>query len=296
MVRLENRNLNPTGQLRVPWGALFVSVMATFLVMGCATAPPSRPPVVMVNIPPAFRFDVQEQHFPKGGDPLMNQWAPRASVAPFTRLEGFYGGPPDASERNSEDNTPIYSYGWTLDVFAYNCPQACWAYAKAKDGAEAQLDENVDLLSPRPPLANQGARADFFARFARKHFPWGDAVSFLSQYIDDTALYAPNNGHLFYEVWGVTRDKRFTIVMKVNVRHPKLSSWGKDSRIIHIPEENLPAVDTRSVAERQKAYGKIMATAIQNDPDYKLINQCSPTEFEPSLSAIDELLDSIRVR
>ena len=77
-----------------------------------------------------------------------------------------------------------------------------------------------------------------FARFHHKRCTWGTAVSFLSQATQDSPphFYVPHNGHLEYEVWGVTSDKRFTVVASISVSHPKLADWGderlRDTRTI----------------------------------------------------------------
>ena len=51
-----------------------------------------------------------------------------------------------------------------------------------------------------------------------------------------------------YEVWGITLDKRFTVVASVSISHPKFADWG-DER----------SRDTRTI------------TALKRDSDYKLV-------------------------
>ena len=107
-----------------------------------------------------------------------------------------------------------------------------------------------------------------FARFERKRFTWGDAVSFFSQSTQEAGLYVPNNGYLTYEVWGTTRDRKYTVVASVGVRHPKLAEWGRDARSLR---------------------------AHKRDQDYKLVERCSPDEFEPALTAFHKMLDTLVV-
>ena len=118
-----------------------------------------------------------------------------------------------------------------------------------------------------------------YARFERKRFRWGDAVSFLSQSTQDGVsgvFFAPHNGRLAYEVWGVTRDHRYTVVASVfSVSHPELA--GRLSR----PRELRVA---RTLRE------------LKRDRRYKLVERCSPGEFEPSLAAFDQMLDSLTIR
>jgi hypothetical protein len=155
-------------------------------------------------------------------------------------------------------------HGWAIHVYARFDPKVDAACATAKSGFEADLNEGPQFLSG-------GDRSYMFARFEHHEFRWGRGVSFLSQFAPD-AIYAPNNGHLQYEVWGVTPDRRYTIVASISVRHPNLTEWGPGVR-------DLDSIE-----------------ALKDDPDYKLIERCSPDDFMPSLTAFDRLVDSIRIR
>jgi hypothetical protein len=89
-----------------------------------------------------------------------------------------YAGDWPAQLKSEDDN-----HHWTIDVYRGRNPKVAAAYAHAKDGYEADLDEFVDFLippSPPPPgyFKPPHALAYFFARFERKHFDWGNAVSF----------------------------------------------------------------------------------------------------------------------
>jgi hypothetical protein len=151
-------------------------------------------------------------------------------------------------------------------VYAILNPKVPTAYAKAHDGFEANLDEGREFLA-------SGAGHQTFARFARKHFRWGDAVSFLhSTYQEGPGgMYVPDNDHLHYEVWGITRHRRYTVVASVRVTHPKLANWGPGVRVVKSIE------------------------AFNQDRDVKLIEACSPKQFEPSLAAFDHLVDSLKI-
>ena len=109
------------------------------------------------------------------------------------------------------------------------------------------------------------------ARIRRKRFRWGSAVSFLSQGSQD-ALYAPENGRLVYNVWGITADQRYTVIASCGVGHPKLPGWEDRVRVLHSTE------------------------ALKRDRDYKRIERCKPEEFKPGLPAFDEMLDSLTIR
>ncbi len=114
------------------------------------------------------------------------------------------------------------------------------------------------------------------ARLRRKQFSWGSAVSFLSQFTQDTLLSAPQNGRLQYEVWGVTADLKHTVVAHIfSVSHPKLPN-----------EEDGP--------ERLRLFRTV--EALKRDRDYRYIERCKSEEFQPSLMAFDKLLDSLTIR
>ena len=110
------------------------------------------------------------------------------------------------------------------------------------------------------------------ARIRRKRVRWGNAVSFLSQGSQD-ALYAPENGRLSYHVWGVTADQRYTVIASVSVSHPKLPDfWDDRVRVFRSTE------------------------ALKRDRDYKRLEKFKSEEFKPSLTAFDEMLDSLTIR
>jgi hypothetical protein len=77
---------------------------------------------------------------------------------------------------------------------------------------------------------------------------------------------------LQYEVWGVTPDKRHTVVASVSVSHLRLGDWGEHVRV------------SSSLA------------ALKRDPDYKRVERCKPEEFKPSLAAFDRMLDTLVIR
>jgi hypothetical protein len=220
----------------------------------------SRSPKFTLNVRPPFNTSVTVKHYRKGEDILNSPPFHLITVAPMTEYHGWYG--PRIGDQ-------AHLHGWRVRVFATRNPKVMCAFANARDGFEANLNEEREFLGLR-----QVATFETFARFVRKHFRWGDAVSFLhSDYQDgpDSGLYIPDNGHLSYEVWGVTRDQQYTVVASVSVSHPKLASWGPDARVVESIE------------------------ALKRDRDYKLLGTCRPDEFNPSLAAFDLLLDTLKL-
>jgi hypothetical protein len=231
------------------------SVMAA-VVCALASASAEDAPQVSLSVPSPFATEVTVKHYRKGQDLLHDPTFHLITVAPLTEYHGWFG-PRVAHQANM--------YGWKVDVFARYSPKVAAACATARDGYEADL-------SIEPEFFGVDERSYMFARFEHKHFSWGDAVSFLSQSTQDSAVYVPHNGHLTYEVWGLTRDHKYTVVASVAVSHHKLEDWGPDVR------------DAPSIA------------ALKRDRDYKRVEKCSADEFEPSLTAFDRMLDALVIR
>jgi hypothetical protein len=219
-----------------------------------ATSSSKSPPSFTLSIPASFATAVTVKNYRKGEDILNSPPFKLITAAPMMEYHGWYG-------------SRAAGHAWTVRVYAALNAKVINADAKARDGFEANLDQGREFLG-----LGQWKTYRTFARFARKHFRWGDAVSFLTlsyQDAPDRGAYTPDNDHLEYEVWGVTRDRQYTVVASVSVRHPKLANWPK----------------VREVATIE---------ALKQDRDYKLIQACSPKQFEPSLTAFNQLVDSLQ--
>ena len=232
-----------------------------YLLIGTSNAiAADAPPKISLDIPQAFNVRVSTRHFRKGQVIIEEpEYARMTALASFMDYSGCFGDP------NADQD---HFHRWHVGVYRALNQKTVSAYTSAKDGYEANLNECPEFLGC-------GERSYMFARFERKHFRWGDAVSFLSQFTQDTGVYVPHNGHLIYEVWGFTRDHRFTVVASVSVSHPKLAGW-----VAKTPELR----DARSL------------NALKKDKDYKRVERCSPNEFVPSLTAFDQMLDSLVVQ
>jgi hypothetical protein len=213
------------------------------------------PPNFTLSVPASFATSVTVKRYRKGEDLLNSPPFHLITAGPMTEYHGWYG-PRTAG------------HAWTVRVYAVLNAKAISAYAKARDGFEANLDEGREFHG-----LGQVATFGTFARFRRKHFRWGEAVSFLhSEYQDgpDRGAYVPDNDHLRYEVWGVTRDRQHTVVASVSVSHPKLANW-PDVRVVD-------SID-----------------ALKRDRDYKLIETCSPDEFDPPITAFNRLVGTLKL-
>lgn len=233
------------------------ALAAAFVLIGfsaaCAADPP---PDVALKIPAAFGTSVSVEHYRKGEDVLVSPPYRLTTIAPLTEYHGWFG------DRNADRD---HNHKWKIAVYRVASQKVITAYATAKDGYDADLNECPEFLQ-------WGDRSYMFARFERKHFHWGDAVAFLSQSTQDNGVYVPHNGHLTYEVWGVTHDHQYTVVAWVLVSHRKLAGWVSTARELR---------DAGSL------------DALKEDRDYKLVERCSADEFEPSLTAFDRLIDTL---
>jgi hypothetical protein len=230
--------------------------IAALLAALVVSASRADAPQITLSVPPSFATEGTVKHYRKGQDLLHDPTFHLITVAPLIEYHGSFG--PRAT-RQADVHT------WTIRVFVLYSPKVAAACANAKDGYEADL-------SIEPEFFGLNERSYMFARFQHKNFSWGTAVSFLSQFTQDAAYYVPHNGHLQYEVWGVTRDKKYTVVASVSVSHPRLDDWGEHVR------------DASSLA------------ALKRDRDYKRVERCGPEEFQPSITAFDRMVDTLVVR
>jgi len=224
---------------------------------GCSTsALLSHSPDINLEVPAAFGTGVTRKSYPKGEDLLHDEIDRLITVAPMSEYHGWCGSKtaPQAGE-----------HSWSVRVYARFSPRAAAAYTSARDGFQADLNEEPEFLGSTN-------RSYMYARFERKQFPWGNAVSFFSQFTQDTAIYVPHNGHLTYEIWGVTPDHKYTVIARLSVSHPKLADWGPKVR------------DAGSIA------------ALKQDRDFKLVEACSSAEFKPSLTLFDHMVASLRIQ
>ena len=267
-----------------------------------AASPPNAAPEVKLDIPKHFAHSLSVQHFEKGEDVLHIDWMPTPARAAMTRYKGYWY--PDASGADTK-------HGWMIDVFTTHSPKVAAAYKHASNGYAADLDEVMDFLtipdarslfdSPRRALSY------LFARFERKSFRWGDAVSFFSQGVQDTSMPEPANGRLTYEIFGVTRDGRFTVIASLSASHPKLPDHAQARDMRDRVQGGDPGFEQAYYdAARQKNYQRLErlqedeeqreAAAMREQPGVKLIETCKPDEFQPSITAFDQMIDSIAIQ
>ena len=158
---------------------------------------------------------------------------------------------------NSTPAQHHFDHDWRVDVESTDAQLTAEKIAKATSGYDAGVDREGNYM---------------FARFERTQFKWGKAISYFSQFTDDIGGYVPHNGGLTYEVWGTTNDNRHIVHLTCLVTHQALEKWGSGVRT------------TRSTEE------------LHADKDYKLVDTCPSSDFEPALSELDRLLDTLVIK
>lgn len=127
---------------------------------------------------------------------------------------------------------------------------------------------NVDEI----PWTN--AAQCFHAKLRRASFPWGNAVLFLTTYVQGKTGGPVNNDMLVLHVQGFTHDGRYAVKAEFEIRHPKLpdSLWDKRAR--------------------QKAYFDIDDETKQAEAWLDSQNDAS---FRPTISTYIELLRALKI-
>ncbi|QIF00823.1 hypothetical protein [Roseimicrobium sp. ORNL1] len=105
-----------------------------------------------------------------------------------------------------------------------------------------------DLLSSPHPLGDQEQRMlyqtqlseipwmnagrCFHGKLRKRTFPWGDAVLFLTSYVQGSTGGPVSNDMLVLVVQGVTKDGRYAVNARFEIHHPKLpdSTWDERSK------------------------------------------------------------------
>ena len=238
-------------------------ILAGMIALAAMTSdgkqPPLDPPKFQLSVSPPFTLSDRVERY-RAGDVTYSDGSFRfVTTASVTRRYGDFG--PRTKKRSD-------SHGWSVKVYATFSEKVAAAYASTKDGYQLGMTAGTELET-----SDWGSY--MVARLQRKRFRWGTAVSFLSQFSQDIEFESPVNGRLGYHVWAVTTDRKHTVVAHISVSHPKLPDEERDR-------------------ERSRDYRTI--EALKRDPDYKLIERCKPEEFTPSLTAFDEMLDSLTIR
>lgn len=222
---------------------LIVTLLSSCSILSTAV------PHIDVQITDAFDHKTKRTKFKAGDYVVCSHPHIIQTMVPTSRIEGEWGNPTPAKYP--------FDHRWRIDVESTDATATAEAIVKATSGYNAGVDRGGNYM---------------FARFERKQFKWGKAISYFSQFTQDTGGYVPHNGHLTYEIWGTTTDNRHVVHLTCSVTHRALEEWGPKVR------------ETRSMEE------------LHADKDYKLVETCASSEFEPVLSELDRLLSTLVIK
>jgi hypothetical protein len=237
--------------------SIVVSGVLALTAIASHAEKPADPPEFQLTVAPPFRTSGKVERYRAGDVTFKSPPYRVVTTAAVTKQSGGVG----ARTTSARDFR-----WWSVQVYATASKKVAAAYASTKDGYQLGMTDGTELEIP-----DEGSY--MVARLRRKQFRWGHAVSFLSQFSQDLLHFPPENDRLRYEVWGLTADGKYTVVASVSVSHPKL-------------EHPNP--------KQGRSYRTV--EALKRDPDYKRIERCKPEEFTPSLTAFDEMLDSLAIR
>src|SRR5262245_52546378 len=118
---------------------MFPRIVALVLVC-VSTATATEPsPKVSLTIPEAFNFRVSTRQFRKGQSIVAEpEYARMTAFASFKEYLGF-------TDKGREDKGGRF-HGWTVRVYRGASEKVITAYARAKDGYEAALNECPEFL------------------------------------------------------------------------------------------------------------------------------------------------------
>lgn len=218
------------------------------LLSSCGTISKSVPDIHL-QIGSPLNHKVTHKKFKPGDHVLCTQPYITQTMRPTARIEGEWFDPKSAMKH--------FDHDWRVDVESTDAKLTAEKIAKATSGYDAGVDRDGCYM---------------FARFEHKQFKWGKAISYFSQFSQDTGGYVPHNGGLTYEVWGTTADNKHIVHLTCSVTHRALDEWGPKVRT------------TRSMKE------------LHADKDYKLVETCPSSEFDPALSELDRLLDTLVIK
>ncbi len=140
---------------------------------------------------------------------------------------------------------------------------------RATKGDRAAWPNRINNPSELFASTNPTMTTYLVTRTSRQSFPWGEAVTALTQE-SQLHYYSPSNEALSYELRGITSDGKHLICAKFGVKLAGLpATW-----------------------EKSRAWGDDAAKAAA-DPDVKRLNTASAGSFSPSLQAIDNLLGTL---
>jgi hypothetical protein len=127
--------------------------------------------------------------------------------------------------------------------------------------------QNPKDWEPLPQAPNAGAHV--LARKEAKQYSWGSGRSCLAQFTNEAGGSGPNNEELTYQVSAMTSDHRYSVFGSFRIGHPRLRS----PRFYHVKDWD----------------------ELASDPGLRIIERAAPDEFRPTMSQLDEVIESVTI-
>jgi len=163
-------------------------------------------------------------------------------------------------------------------------------YAAVNEGAGRNIAKLQAILSGSaaptaenlPAIASFNAGQLFAAQIQVIHFANGSGVRFLTEY---GQYYATANNHdLFYQFQGLTSDGKYYVLAILPISHPLLAFDENPETVPPTGGISFPGYDNPDAVN---AYYTSVVT---------LLNSAAPNGFEPSLTSLDGLIESLNIQ
>ncbi len=200
------------------------------------------------------------------------------------------GAPWDVAPAHLQRTLQGYSVGTSSHVpqlFVYPADQYAAMNAAAAESIKrlqavlanpsGSYDENT---LPRVPFYNAGQV--LAAQQKVLHFSGGSGVRFITQYAQDISPI--NNGGLFYDFEGLSKDGKYYIVAVLPVNLPFLPVDNNPSS--PLPSSGVPFPPSSASGSAFQEYYQQVAQKIEAAP---------AAQFDPALDALDALIDSMTI-
>ncbi len=211
----------------------------------------------------AERAHAGSSDFTLQGEPLGSAAELKTAKAGAVLFEGV--GPAKLYEVRAQRDTTIASGVW-------NGLRGTIRIERATKGDRAAWPDRINNPGELFASTDPTMTTYLVTRTSRQSFPWGEAVTALTQG-SQLHYYSPSNDELSYELRGITSDGKYLIFASFGVKLAGLpATW-----------------------EKARAWGDD-ETKAATDPDVKRLNTASAGSFSPPLQTIDNLLGTLAER
>ncbi len=271
-----------------PSSQIFAFVVAA-LFPGCATqtrtTTETLPEVRVLPNDSGVTVGNFEKHGPKyllGGIPLDRSgrpapydvstgvWARAQRLEPLHNTEPRYFIPASGSIQVVSIENPM---AYNTEYKNFEAELKLWKWLINSAPLDHQTQAYLNQRQPSEiPWTNAGSC--FYAKLRRRSFPWGNAVMYLTSYVQGSTGGPVNNDMLVLVLQGITKDGRYAVNAHMEIRHPKLpdSLWDKRTQGL-----------------------KVFSIDDQTDQAQRWLDSQPDDSFDPSFEQYEKFFDSLRI-